>query len=41
METPESTPEETTPEEQQEQEEAAGPAYDERQAEGDDPEGDV
>ena len=40
METPESTPEEVTPEEQQEDEEP-GPAFDPRQAEGDDPDGDV
>ena len=41
METPESTPEEVTPEEQQEDEEGGGPAFDPRQAEGDDPQGDV
>jgi hypothetical protein len=41
METPESTPEEVTPEEQQEDEEGNGPAFDQRQAEGDDAEGNV
>jgi hypothetical protein len=41
METPESTPEDVTPEETQEDEERTGPAYDPRQAEGDDPEADV